>query len=79
LIHGRVVRARQSAPPTLEPAMNLILALRVAFFLLVVGVPLYRVLRIMRAQQRHPHMRDGRVIVDESKVVDSTLVESEEK
>jgi len=58
--------------------MSLILALRVTFFLLVVGVPVYRVLRIVRAQKRHPHMRDGRVIVDESKVVDSTLVEGED-
>jgi membrane protein implicated in regulation of membrane protease activity len=60
--------------------MNLIIWLRILFFVLLVALPLYRwrrALRLRRAAQAR-RGRDGRLIVDESRVVDSTLVEPDD-
>lgn len=62
--------------------MSLVIWLRILFFVLLVALPLYRwrrALRLRRRAARMPRGRDGRLIVDESRVVDSTLAEPGER
>jgi membrane protein implicated in regulation of membrane protease activity len=62
--------------------MSLVLWLRILFFVLLVALPLYRWRRTLRQRRRAAQVRrgrDGRLIVDESRVVDSTIVEPGER
>jgi membrane protein implicated in regulation of membrane protease activity len=61
--------------------MNLVLWLRVILFLLLVVLPAYRFVRTLRLRRQAlmERVRGSRVNVDESRVVDSTLVEREDE
>lgn len=59
-------------------SMSLVLWLRVVLFLVVVVLPAYRFVRTLRLRRRAIIERGrGRVIVDESRVVEGSLVESD--
>jgi hypothetical protein len=59
--------------------MSLVIILRVVLFLLVVVLPAYRFVRTLRLRRRAIIERvRGRVIVDESRVVEGSLVDTQD-
>lgn len=59
--------------------MSLVIILRVVLFLLVVVLPAYRFVRSLQLRRRAIIERvRGRVIVDESRVVEGSLVDTQD-
>lgn len=59
--------------------MSLVIILRIVLFLVAVVLPAYRFVRTLQSRRRAIIERGrGRVIVDDSRVVEGSLVESDE-